>query len=357
MELNELGFFETKLQLDHLCFRVETAEQYADYKKLFSKNGILITEILVNGRNVSTFRLRQAFESKHFKVDIIELPEPKLGSSYPLGFEHVEFVTRKSFSKLTSDHPKLEFKISGQKNITQELCLKLKTGQAKFHYCSLERVIEIEESKIQDVIFDLDGTLVDAMDHVLEIIRVSFSEILKRDITIDEVKQKHQFEFSKLFEAFGIEKDSDKKQALKRWTEISKKLKYHFLENIHSMLHELKKTHLNFHLWTAREEESAMYMLKELGIESYFKTMSFSNIQNSKPNPLNLNFNFSNALKNSYVMVGDSSTDMKAAKNINAIAVAALWDKHAVEENLVASNGELYFKDVSDFTQWILSRT
>ena len=137
---------------DHLCFRVNSPDEYTFYKSEILNYAKLLTEAMVNGRPICTFKMKQGFKFDHHTIELLELPFPKPGSDYKTGFEHAEFVLNESFQNYQARHTSVEFKIAGNKNLNPELCVKTKSGQAKFHYSSLDRVIEIEETKITDVV-------------------------------------------------------------------------------------------------------------------------------------------------------------------------------------------------------------
>ncbi len=160
-ELISVGLSTDSLMCDHLCFRVSTHNEYNYYKNELKTHASLLTEANVNGRPISTFVMNKPFITKHHVIPMLELPAPKNGANYSTGFEHVEFVINESFDHFKAQFPYLNFTLGGNKNLNQELCLKLENGlQVKFHHLSLDRVIEIEEAKITDIIFNLDGTLI-----------------------------------------------------------------------------------------------------------------------------------------------------------------------------------------------------
>jgi predicted metalloenzyme YecM len=166
-----LGFEGKDLRADHLCHRVATSDEYEVLKNFLSKHAELLTETPVNGRLIASYRLHQPFTSSRGPIPLVELPAPKPGRPYPTGFEHAEFVIHESFASLMGRHTHLKFSPSEPKPLNCELGLGTPAGQAKFHQLSLERVIEIEEAAVQDVIFDLDEKHLHELNEVVENIR------------------------------------------------------------------------------------------------------------------------------------------------------------------------------------------
>jgi len=82
------------LYVDHLCYRVERVEDYEKLRdELLAAGNKLLVEGIIGGRRISTFRMQEAFTFKGRRIPLLELPEPKKGSPYSEGYEHIEFVT------------------------------------------------------------------------------------------------------------------------------------------------------------------------------------------------------------------------------------------------------------------------
>lgn len=352
-ELELLGIPATSMSCDHLCFRVETEEQYLEYKAHLTDHGTLLTEANVNGRPISTFLLHEPFCVGRQSIPMIELPAPKMNSPYILGFEHAEFVITESFDIFSKKFPALFFRQSGNQNFNSELCLKSKEGQVKFHYHPLDRIIEIESATIADIVFDFDGTIIKSRDAIFEINRRVFSEVLNREVSLEEAKQKFHPEFVQLFRAFGVVDPIRKKRAVAAWGEASADFKFEVFDGVLELLARLEKSQCRLHLWTARDETSAREILKYHNIETIFETLSFASENVSKPHQNSLKFDWALAPKNSVLVVGDSPTDIVGAKNIGAISAAAMWDPHAREDVLIAAGAELYFRRVDEFERWL----
>ena len=140
------------LKLDHLCYRVETKEQYEKLKSQLLADNDLLVESPINGRRIATFRMAEPFRFRERKIWLLELPEPKDGSPYPEGWEHVEFVTDRplaAFAEWMVDHLGVkaeDIDRSGMdKPLNADLRLRLEGGlSVKFHTLALDEVIRIE---------------------------------------------------------------------------------------------------------------------------------------------------------------------------------------------------------------------
>ena len=86
LELSNLNIETQGLVIDHLCFRVATNEEYLEYKKMIGEFADLLIEAEINKRPIATYLLSQPIEFEQYKIDVIELPAPKVGVNYRTGF-------------------------------------------------------------------------------------------------------------------------------------------------------------------------------------------------------------------------------------------------------------------------------
>lgn len=134
----EVGDYE----LDHLCYRVATETRYAELRTALLPLGELLTEKLINGRPIASFKLHQPLVYQDRKIDGLELPSPKPGSPYPEGYEHVEFVVPEGLEAFRARYAHLPFDTKGlHKAINADLRRAYAGFSVKFHEQSLEYVI------------------------------------------------------------------------------------------------------------------------------------------------------------------------------------------------------------------------
>ena len=131
--------------IDHICYRVESQENYLKKKCELATIGQLLTEADVNGRPISTFKLHQYITYNNYTIPLIELPSPKQGKQYHDGLEHCEFVIDCSFEDMILNNPKLTFKTTNKDNPRNpDISLSFENLSVKFHHQSLEFVIKDE---------------------------------------------------------------------------------------------------------------------------------------------------------------------------------------------------------------------
>jgi hypothetical protein len=141
------GIDLTSLEIDHVCYRTLTEDNYKKIKNYFRTRGKLLVESMVGGRMIATYEFEHPLEYKGHKIPLIEVPAPKTGSHYREGFEHIEVVIKESFETFMQKYPQLKFDTSAMsKDLNAEVRVKLDQFiSVKFHQQSLKEVIAIEK--------------------------------------------------------------------------------------------------------------------------------------------------------------------------------------------------------------------
>jgi predicted metalloenzyme YecM len=144
--LEDIELDVEKYEMDHICYRVTSMEEYKKKKAALLPLGELLVESMVNGRLISTFKLHEPIVYKNRKVYLVELPAPKSSHSYKAGLEHVEYVCKEPLQKIIEKYPQYSFEAFGiHKKINADITLKLGEYCIRFHQQSLEDVIKLEK--------------------------------------------------------------------------------------------------------------------------------------------------------------------------------------------------------------------
>lgn len=137
----------SKFELDHICFRVWTLEEYFSYKNKLENISDLLTETTIWGRNISTFKLNNPIIYKNRNIYLIELPSPKKWSNYKSWYEHAEFVIDKSFEEFMQEYKNIKFNEKAiNKEINPDIKIDYNWCSVKFHHNTLEYVIQFEQN-------------------------------------------------------------------------------------------------------------------------------------------------------------------------------------------------------------------
>lgn len=133
------------VQMDHMCYRVASLEQYETTKQALAEFGQLLGETQVNDRPIATFRLHEPVRYKQWRIDAVELPAPKASVPTKEGLEHVELVLYDDKETFLKKYSHKEFNMqAADRGINPEIGFKLPTYTVKFHLLNLPTVVYLE---------------------------------------------------------------------------------------------------------------------------------------------------------------------------------------------------------------------
>jgi len=145
--LDHDGIDVSGYELDHLCYRVDSMEKYKRFQDEFSRLGTLLNETEINGRKISTYKLKKPIPFGDRQIFLVELPAPKEGSAYADGLEHSEFVIPEKFEDFIKHHSSVPFDLSDiHKKSNPDIKIKYDGFSVKFHNRTLEEVIRTEQT-------------------------------------------------------------------------------------------------------------------------------------------------------------------------------------------------------------------
>ena len=135
------------LELDHICYRVKTIDEYNLEKNYLSQVGLLLNEVEIGGRPIATYKLQSPILAGSRPISVIELPSPKPGSPYETGFEHVEYVTHMPLEKFILEYPQVDWDLRAfHKKTNRDVSVQFTNFAVKFHEKRLEDVIKYEQT-------------------------------------------------------------------------------------------------------------------------------------------------------------------------------------------------------------------
>ncbi len=143
------------VQIDHMCYRTTTPENYANKKNELAEVATLLGENMINGRPISTFRLIKPVMHDSWRIDVIELPAPKAGANHIEGLEHIEFVLYDDIPTFLKKYDGKPFEMRAvDRGVNPEIGLQLGEFGVKFHLLNLPTVVYLENKLGLDDIRD-----------------------------------------------------------------------------------------------------------------------------------------------------------------------------------------------------------
>ncbi len=190
--------------------------------------------------------------------------------------------------------------------------------------------------KINCVLFDLDGTLLNTNNLVIQSFKHTFNQHLDR-VVLDE----------ELFPYFGVPlvtimEHFDPKQVDQMLrTYRSFNLQKHdelttVFPNVEGTLRELSKQGVKLGIVTSKIRNVVTRGLQLFSLESFFDTVvTFEDTEAHKPNPAPINKALADlqvSPEEGVLMVGDSPFDLQCAANAGVCSAAVAWSVHSLDE-------------------------
>ena len=146
-EITDAGFDTSDFsQMDHMCYRVSSLEDYAAKKEELARVGKMLGENQVNGRPIATFRLFEPVRHGDWRIDCVELPAPKPDVPTEEGLEHVELILFDDKDDFLKKYADKQFNLkSADRGINPEIAFKLPSYTVKFHLLNLPTVVFLED--------------------------------------------------------------------------------------------------------------------------------------------------------------------------------------------------------------------
>lgn len=182
---------------------------------------------------------------------------------------------------------------------------------------------------IKGILFDLDGTLVNTNDLIIN----SFTETFKH------YYPQKEFTLQEIIDCIGPTlEQTAKKYYPQKIEEMVELYRHHYAihhdelikiyPGIKELLENLKALDLKLAIVTSKKKDMTLRAMKHTNILHYFDVIiSSDEVENPKPHqePIELALQKLNLLKNEVIMVGDNSHDIECAKNANVKSIAVGW--------------------------------
>lgn len=137
--MGNVGFEDVEFEeLDHVAYRTETDERYEELKNEFKKISSNFSEVEINGRLITVYKLKEPVIYNNWTSYGLELCAPKKSKTYREGLEHAEFVIKLSFEEFMQKHQDIDFDMTAfSKEINPEIEVGFGDCAVKFHRQSL----------------------------------------------------------------------------------------------------------------------------------------------------------------------------------------------------------------------------
>lgn len=214
--------------------------------------------------------------------------------------------------------------------------------------------------KVNTVMFDFDGTIMDTNDIILNSWNHTFNVLrghgADRELMLEHFGEPLELSMKKFFDAEG-----DK---VKEYIDIYRSYQTENFVNdiklfpgVPEMLESLKNAGYTLALVTSRLKHTTMQGVEKFGLDRYFDVViTADDCTKHKPDPEPINITLEKLGKKAdeAVMVGDTVMDLGCAKNAGVISVLVGWSMALPPEKLTENDAPDYIlKDASDMLPFL----
>lgn len=203
----------------------------------------------------------------------------------------------------------------------------------------LDIIKEVAENKIDTVIFDLDGTLLDTKELIDRSFVYTFNHFFPDLVLTDE--EMNSFMGPTLAQSFGkYESDPEKIEEMiafyRKFNEENHDFYAKSFFGVKDAIKTLSKRGYNLAIVSSKRRETVIKGLELAKINQYFKVIiGCDEVVNPKPDPEGILLAISQfGDANNIMYVGDSTGDIEAGKRANVKTCGVLYSSHA--EDIVA---------------------
>ena len=209
---------------------------------------------------------------------------------------------------------------------------------------------------ISCIIFDLDGTLT----HTNELIFATVNHVAEKYIH----KRFQPAEITAMFgppEEVVIERlvgPERLEQAMAEFYSFYETNHPHMADaygGIRELIGNLKGAGMLLAVFTGKGKRTALITLEKIGIKNYFDLVVTGNdVKNHKPSAEGIRkvMNTFGLKADEVLMVGDSLSDVKAAREAGVRIAGVVWDPYA-KDRIAATEVDFLFQSVQDFAGWL----
>lgn len=194
------------------------------------------------------------------------------------------------------------------------------------------------------IVFDCDGTLISSLMGIQLGLQELFTDVLKRDVSLEEVIKHYTVDYKEFLLNFGIDITDENlvKEIQDKWAKLSVDMgtRFALFPGIVELIDQLISLNYKLYVWTARDRASTLGILKNLNIISKFEDLRCYDDTTPKPHPMGLEEMVGSFDKSKTVMIGDSTADIEGAKNFSCLGIAALWSDGIDEKKMLESGAD-----------------
>lgn len=206
-------------------------------------------------------------------------------------------------------------------------------------------------SKINTILFDLDGTLVDSNELIIESFRVTFAKYqpninYTREQLIDFIGPPLRETFKIV--STDLEIITEIIQFYRKFYQANEFKYITLYDNVLETLSTLSSLQINLGIVTTKFKESALPSIQYFGLDKYIEHYTFlgdSIMHKPSPDPIYHALSYFDNVEKA-LMIGDNPSDILAGRNANIMTCGLEWS--LVKDKLKTLNPDFWINDYTE---------
>lgn len=206
--------------------------------------------------------------------------------------------------------------------------------------------------KIETIIYDLDGTLIDTNDIIINSFRSTFKKFEPdKELTLEKIKTFIGPPLGTTFRNYTNDpfKIQDMIDTYRSHYIENEKDNFHLYPGVLTTLNKLKQLGYKLAILTSKSREAATPSFQRTGLSNYFDLfVCVDDVKNAKPHKdaVNTVLNQLHSSKEA-IMIGDNKGDILAGKNAGIYSAGVAWALKG-SLHLQEANPDYILKDMND---------
>lgn len=209
---------------------------------------------------------------------------------------------------------------------------------------------------IKCVLFDLDGTLIDTSQLIIDSYKYTLKKHLDLDVTADEIALTMGRPLVEVLGSYSEEKEAELVHTYREYNETRHDAVTTLIPGAEETLETLSQEGIVLGLVTGKRRQLAMRGMELFGIQNYMQAIiTPEDTKLHKPNPEPVLEALRQLGQNAEetIVVGDSPVDLLSAHNAGALSAAALWSVVPRKE-LFATRPDFFLQGLTDLLEIVL---
>ncbi len=185
-------------------------------------------------------------------------------------------------------------------------------------------------NRIKAILFDLDGTILDSKDSIIDAVYKTVEKYSQKKITYKDIEARFGEAFDKFIELLAPARKEDIMESYLAHVENHHDELVSLFPNVKKILKQLKEQGIKLGIVTNKQRTLTIRALKLFNIEHLFDTIiTLDDVKASKPDPKPI-LKAINDIKIDHehvLMVGDTIFDIKSAQNAHVKVAILDWYK------------------------------